>query len=113
MILEQLSRCYQKERNVSPKIDSGDKERILQLSNALRKWITAQTITAVKQADGTTKEMAGASQLTLIAGLQAGAKDAIAQVKTEGDAKETLSFNNFELITWLLIGGSASAEHNS
>lgn len=103
IILEQLTKCYKKERYVPSEIDSGNKESILLLSNALRKWIKSQYLTEVIKEDGTMKETLGTVQLNMLDRLKAGSKEAILAVKTEVKPSETLAYHNFELITWLLI----------
>ena len=103
IILEQLSVFYKEPRFVPTAIDSGDENEILKLSNALNTWINNQAKTEIELEDGTKKQVMSNAGLDLINKLKRNPKEAILKLKTEGPLSEKYNFDNFDLITWLII----------
>ena len=103
IILEQLSNCYKEPRFVPTAIDSGDEIEISKLSKALNTWINNQAKTEIELEDGTKKEVISKAGLDLINKLKSNPKQTIEKLKAEGTVSEKYNFDNFDLITWLII----------
>jgi superfamily II DNA or RNA helicase len=105
VILEQLSSYCKPDvsRFVDPKIESGDPDAIAELSNALKYWINNQAKTEIVLEDGTKKEVISKAGLDIINQLKNNPKQALGKLKTEGTISEKYNFDNFDLITWLII----------
>jgi ERCC4-related helicase len=103
VILEQLNKNYTLPRHVDPKIESGDADSLEKLSNALKIWINNQAKTEIEMEDGTKKEVISKAGLDLINQLKSNPKQALGKLKTEGNVTEKYNFDNFDLITWLII----------
>lgn len=103
VILEQLNKNYTLPRVIDPKIESGDTEAIENLSNALKIWIKNQAKTEIEMEDGTKKEVISKAGLDLINQLKNNPKLTLGKIKTEGTISEKYNFDNFDLITWLII----------
>lgn len=103
IILEQLSNYYKDPRFVPSTIDSGDEIEISKLSNALNTWINNQAKTEIELEDGTKKEVISKAGLDLINKLKSNPKQTLEKLKTEGNVSEKYNFDNFDLITWLII----------
>ncbi len=103
IILEQLNKNYLLPRTVDAKIESGDTEAIEKLSNALKTWINNQAKSEIELEDGTKKEVISAAGLDIITQLKSNPKQTLAKLKTEGNVSEKYNFENFDLITWLII----------
>ena len=103
VILEQLNKNYTLPRTIDPKIESGDTEAIENLSNALKIWIKNQAKTEIEMEDSTKKEVISKAGLDLINQLKNNPKLTLGKIKTEGTISEKYSFDNFDLITWLII----------
>lgn len=103
VILEQLNKNFTLPRTIDPKIESGDTEAIENLSNALKIWIKNQAKTEIEMEDGTKKEVISKAGLDLINQLKNNPKLTLGKIKTEGTISEKYNFDNFDLITWLII----------
>lgn len=103
IILEQLNKNYQMPRVVDNKIESGDSNTIDQLSNALKIWIDNQAKAEIELEDGTKKQVMSKAGLDLINKLKTNPKQTLEKLKAEGNVSEKYDFNNFDLITWLII----------
>lgn len=103
VILDSLYRHYKEPRFVENKIDSGDPESLGALSEALNKWIQNQARRVITLDDGTKKEVIGDAGLNLLEKLKAGKKDAVELIKKEGKISDRYNFENFDLITWLIV----------
>ncbi len=103
VILEQLNKNYTLPRAIDPKIESGDTQAIEKLSNALKIWINNQAKTEIEMEDGTKKEVISKAGLDLINQLKNNPKQTLGKIKTEGTISEKYNFDNFDLITWLII----------
>ena len=103
IILEQLSNYYKDPRFVPSIIDSGDEIEISKLSNALNTWIKNQAKTEIELEDGTKKEVISKAGLDLINKLKSNPKQTLEKLKAEGNVSEKYNFDNFDLITWLII----------
>ena len=103
VILEQLNKYHTLPRFVDQKIESGDTETIQNLSYALKIWIDNQAKTEIELADGTKKEVLSAAGLDLINKLKANPKQTLEKLKIEGNVSSKFNFDNFDLITWLIL----------
>lgn len=103
VILEQLSNFYKEPRFVPMAIDSGDDTEIFKLSNALNTWINNQAKTEIELSDGTKKEVMSKAGIDLINQLKKNPKQVLEKLKIEGNSAEKYNFDNFDLITWLII----------
>lgn len=103
VILEQLNNNYTLPRAIDPKIESGDDLEIEKLSNALKTWINNQARAEIELEDGTKKQVISKAGLDLINKLKNNPKQILEQLKTEGNISDKYNFNNFDLITWLII----------
>lgn len=103
VILEQLNKNYTLPRVVDPKIESGDSEAIEKLSNALKIWINNQAKAEIILEDGTKKEVISNAGLDIINKLKTNPKQTLEKIKTEGNVSNKFNFDNFDLITWLII----------
>ena len=103
VILEQLNKNYTLPRTIDPKIESGDSEAIEKLSNALKIWINNQAKPEIILEDGTKKEVISNAGLDLINKLKTNPKQTLEKIKSEGTIAEKYNFDNFDLITWLII----------
>ena len=103
IILDQINKYYKETRFVDSKIDSGDPAAINSLSSALNKWIENQAKNVITLEDGTQKEVMGNAGLDMLNKLKAGRKDAVKILKTEGQLSSKYDFENFDLITWLIV----------
>lgn len=103
IILEQLSTIYNEPRYVPSNIDKGDEEAISKLSNALKSWINNQAKTEIELEDGTKKVVISNAGLDMIHKLKKNPKQVINVIKSEGTISEKYNFDNFDLITWLIV----------
>lgn len=103
VILEQLNKNHKLPRTVDAKIESGDTQTIAQLSNAIKTWINNQAKTEIELADGTKKEVLSKAGLAVINSLITNPKQTIEKLKTEGNVYQKYNYDNFDLITWLII----------
>jgi len=103
IILEQLSGLYKEPRFVPVAVDSGDEKEILKLSSALNTWITNQAKTEIELEDGTKREVISRAGLDFINKLKVNPKQTLEKLKAEGNVSEKYNFDNFDLITWLII----------
>ncbi len=103
VILEQLNKNYTLPRYVDPKIESGDTEAIEKLSNALKIWISNQAKAEKELEDGTKIEVLSNAGLDLINKLKTNPKQTLEKLKMEGNVSKKFNFDNFDLITWLII----------
>ena len=103
IVLEQLSNCYTFPRFVPTAIDSGDEAEIAKLTHALRTWISNQAKQEVEMEDGTKKQVMSKAGLDFINKLKSNPKQTIDKLKTEGNVSEKYEFDNFDLITWLIV----------
>jgi ERCC4-related helicase len=103
IILEQLNQNYQLPRFVDSKIESGDENSIGQLSNALKIWIENQALSEITLEDGTVKQVMSKSGLDLINTFMNNPKSAKEKLIKEGNVSQKYNFDNFDLITWLII----------
>ena len=103
IILEQLNKNYQLPRVVDPKIERGDNETIDKLSNSLKIWIDNQARTEIELEDGTTKQVISKTGLDMINAFMNNPKGAKEKLKKEGNISQKFNFDNFDLITWLII----------
>jgi ERCC4-related helicase len=103
VILEQLNKSYTLPRSVDPKIERGDDVEIEKLSNALKTWINNQAKAEIELEDGSKKEVISKAGLDLINKLKNNPKQTLEKLKTEGTISEKYDFENFDLITWLII----------
>lgn len=103
IILEQLNKNYHLPRVVDSKIESGDTEAIENLSNSLKLWIDSQAKTEIELEDGTIKQVISKSGLDLINAFINNPKVAKEKLKSEGNVYQKYNFDNFDLITWLII----------
>ncbi|MFY8186557.1 MAG: helicase-related protein [Flavobacterium sp.] len=103
VILEQLSTVYTQPRKVPTSIDNGEEEAIEKLTNALNTWIGNQAKTEIEMEDGTKKEVITKAGLDFINNLKKNPKQALNKLKTEGNISEKYNFDNFDLITWMII----------
>lgn len=103
VILEQLHNNYQLPRSIDPKIESGDTETIEQLSYALKIWINHQAKTEIELEDGTKKEILSKAGLAVINSLKTNPKQTLEKLKIEGNVSQKYNFDNFDLITWLIV----------
>lgn len=102
-ILEQLNKNYHLPRIVDSKIESGDTEAIEKLSNSLKVWIDNQAKTEIRLEDGTIKQVMSKAGLDFINKLKNNPKQPIEKLKREGNISKKYNFDNFDLITWLII----------
>ncbi len=103
VILEQLNKNHHLPRCIDPKIESGDTQTIEQLSNALKIWINSQAKTEIISDDGTKKQVLSKAGLAVINSLKTNPKQTIEKLKTEGNVSQKYNYDNFDLITWLII----------
>lgn len=103
VILEQLNNNYTLPRTVDPKIETGNDVEIEKLSNALKTWINNQAKAEIELEDGTKKEVISKASLDLINKLKSNPKQTLGKLKTEGAISDKYDFENFDLITWLII----------
>jgi len=103
VILEQLNKNYTLPRAIDPKIESGDTEAIEKLSNALKIWISNQAKAEKELEDGTKIEVISNAGLDLINKLKSNPKETLEKLKIEGNVSMKFNFDNFDLITWLII----------
>jgi ERCC4-related helicase len=103
VILEQLHKNYTLPRVIDPKIESGETEAIEQLSNALKIWINNQAKTEIELEDGTTKIVISNAVLDQLNSLKTNPKKTLEKLKMEGNVSKKFNFDNFDLITWLII----------
>ncbi|MBC7523337.1 MAG: DEAD/DEAH box helicase family protein [Flavobacterium sp.] len=103
VILEQLNRNYTLPRAIDPTIESGDTQAIEKLSNALKIWISNQAKAEIELEDGTKKEVMSKAGLDLINKLKTNPKQTLEKLKIEGNVSKKFNFDNFDLITWLII----------
>jgi ERCC4-related helicase len=103
VILEQLNKNYTLPRVIDSKIESGDAEAIEQLSNALKFWISNQAKAEKELEDGTKIEVISNAGLDLINKLKTNPKQTLEKLKIEGNVSKKFNFDNFDLITWLII----------
>jgi ERCC4-related helicase len=103
VILEQLNKNYTLPRVIDPKIESGNTEAIEKLSNALKIWIKNQAKTEIEMEDGTKKEVISKAGLDLINQLKTNPKQTLGKIKREGSISQKYNFDNFDLITWLIV----------
>ena len=103
VILEQLNKNYTLPRAIDPKIDSGDTQAIEKLGNALKIWISNQAKAEIELEDGTKKEVISNAGLDLINKLKTNPKQTLEKLKIEGNVSKKFNFDNFDLITWLII----------
>ena len=103
IILEQLNKNYHLPRVVDPKIESGDADTINKLSNSLKVWIDNQAKTEIELEDGTKKAVMSKAALDLIHKLKHNPKQTLEKLKVEGNVSQKYNFDNFDLITWLII----------
>jgi hypothetical protein len=103
IILEQLNNNYMHPRFVDSKIESGDEKSIEQLSNAIKIWIENQAKVEIELEDGTKKEVISTASIDILNRMKTNPKSATFKLKTEGNASEKYDFDNFDLITWLII----------
>ena len=103
VILEQLNKNYTLPRAIDPKIESGDTKSIEKLSNALKIWISNQAKAEIELEDGTKKEVMSKAGLDLINKLKTNPKQTLEKLKIEGNVSKKFNFDNFDLITWLII----------
>jgi ERCC4-related helicase len=103
VILEQLNKNYTLPRAIDPKIESGDTEAIEILSNALKIWIGNQAKAEKELEDGTKIEVISNAGLDLINKLKSNPKQTLEKLKIEGNISNKFNFDNFDLITWLII----------
>ncbi len=103
VILEQLNKNYTLPRAIDPKIESGDTKAIEKLSNALKIWISNQAKAEIELEDGTKKEVISNAGLDLINKLKTNPKQTLEKLKIEGNISKKFNFDNFDLITWLII----------
>jgi ERCC4-related helicase len=103
IILEQLSNNYEEPRSVPAGIDSGDEDAILKLSNALNTWIKKQAKAEIELEDGTKKEVISTAGIEFLNKLKNNPKQSLDKLKTEGNVSEKYEFDNFDLITWLIV----------
>ena len=103
IILEQLNKNYHLTRVVDPKIESGDADTINKLSNSLKVWIDNQAKTEIELEDGTKKAVMSKAALDLIHKLKHNPKQTLEKLKVEGNVSQKYNFDNFDLITWLII----------
>lgn len=103
IILEQLNKYYLEPTYVDAKIMSGDTATIEALATALRNWIDNQVKRTSTDANGEVKEVVSRAGLAVINKLKNSPKAAIEKMKTEGNISEKYNFDNFDLITWLIL----------
>ena len=103
VILEQLNKNYTLPRAIDPKIESGDAQAIEKLSNALKVWISNQAKSEIELEDGTKKEVISNAGLDLINKLKTNPKITLEKLKIEGNVATKFNFDNFDLITWLIV----------
>lgn len=103
IVLEQLSKYYTEPRFVPTAIDSGDESAIAKLINSLKAWISNQAKEEIEMEDGTKKEVISKAGIDFLNKLKTNPKQTVAQLKTEGNISEKYEFDNFDLITWLII----------
>jgi hypothetical protein len=103
IILEQLSNHYTAPRFVPTAIDIGDETEIAKLTNALKTWISTQAKSEVEMEDGTKKEVISKAGLDFLNKLKTNPKQTLEKLKTEGNVAEKYEFDNFDLITWLIV----------
>ena len=103
IILEQLLKYHKEPRCVDSKIDSGDEQTILMLRDALQKWIQSQAKNEEVLDDGTIKETMSQTSLDFVNQLKKNSTLAIQKLKTEGSVSDKFVFENFDLITWLIV----------
>ena len=103
VILEQLNKNYMLPRAIDPKVESGDTEAIEILSNALKNWISNQAKAEKELEDGTKIEVISNAGLDLINKLKTNPKETLEKLKIEGNVSTKFNFDNFDLITWLII----------
>jgi len=103
IILEQLLQYHKETRCVDSKIDSGDEQTILKLRDSIQKWIKSQAKNEEVQNDGNIKETMSQTTLELLDQIKKGNVQSIQKLKTEGSISEKFVFENFDLITWLIV----------
>ncbi len=104
-ILEFLSTHHKAERKVPRELDAGDTATLTSYYNALQNWLKSQTVTEVRQADGTVKQAAGAAQNALLEQLKKGKMAAIDALKNKDTAELDAKFNihNLDLVAWMVV----------
>ena len=103
VILEQLNKNHTLPRAIDPEIESGDAKAIEKLSNALKIWINNQAKAEKELDDGTKIEVISNAGLDLINKLKTNPKQTLEKLKIEGNVSKKFNFDNFDLITWLII----------
>ncbi|MEY4433181.1 MAG: hypothetical protein RLZZ44_1314 [Bacteroidota bacterium] len=103
VILEFLVKNYKLDRFVPIGIDQGDETEISKLGNSLKTWIENQAKETIIFDDGSTQEVVGKAGLDLLEKLKNDPKNALKLMNKEGTLDEKYNFENFDLITWLIV----------
>ena len=103
-VLDALAKHKEEIRFVPKAIDQGEPKAIEHLSAALSTWVKSQAIEEEVQEDGTVKQKMGKASLDVLNKLKFGSKTAIEKLKDEGSASQKFNKDNFDLITWFIVG---------
>ena len=102
-VLQALSKHKDDDRKVPRAVDNGEPEAIKRLSDAIGAWLKSQTVEEEVLEDGTVKQKMGNAQKDLLNKLKMGSKNAINDLKTEGNVASKFTKENFDLITWFVV----------
>jgi hypothetical protein len=103
-VLDALSIHKEEVRFVPKNIDQGEAKSIEQLTSALSAWLKSQIVEEEIQEDGTVKQKMGAASIDMLNKLKTGSKTTIEKLRTEGSASDKYVKDNFDLITWFIVG---------
>ncbi|RLD87692.1 MAG: helicase [Bacteroidetes bacterium] len=103
-ILDALTYHKNKPRFVPDSIDKGEENAIQELVETINNWIKSQAVEEEKQEDGTVEKKMGKEATDLLSKLRKGDKGAIKRIKQNIKTSEKYQLDNFDLITWFLIG---------
>ena len=103
IVLDLLQKYYKKATFVATELANGEEQAIKPLQDALKKWVENQAKAEEIQDDGSVREVASQMSLDFIQQLQKGSSQAIKTLKTEGTVSEKFQYDNFDLITWLVV----------
>ena len=69
----------------------------------MKVWISNQAKSEIELEDGTKKEVISNAGLDLINKLKTNPKITLEKLKIEGNVATKFNFDNFDLITWLIV----------
>jgi Helicase conserved C-terminal domain/PLD-like domain/Type III restriction enzyme, res subunit len=105
-VLDLLTLYKDRERFVPDPIDYGAPAAISDLANALKAWLSNQSVQTEVMADGSVKKTMGDASKALLGRLKKGDKVAVDEINQNVKIDEKFQPDNFDLISWLLVSTS-------